>query len=273
VHLFHRGWRVWNKDTPSTPLAEPAVLVLDSETGRVLRDWGSNRFVVPHGLTIDSCDNVWLTDVKLHQVFKFSPSGQLLLTIGEAGVAGRDGEHFNGPTDVAVLPNGSFYVADGYGNARVAKFSADGRFEFEWGSRGISEGQFRLPHAIAIGAGDQVYVADRENSRVQVFSNSGEYLRQWSTWPLEKPFGLSINRGRVVVTGDAPQQPSVLSSIRIAQFTDDGTLLSTTTPLARTEPGGDDVGIANDGSIFVVGPWEHGVEKFVPFRARRRLRP
>jgi len=270
VHLFHRGTRVWNEDTPSTRLQESTILVLDRKRGKVLRTWGSNRFVVPHGLTIDDRDNIWLTDVKLHQVFKYSRSGQLLLIVGEAGVAGRDGQHFNGPTDVAVLPDGSFYVTDGYGNARVAKFSAEGRFQFDWGGRGRAEGEFRVPHAIAIGSRGQVYVADRENSRVQVFSMAGKYLRQWSTLPLEKPFGISVFNGRVIVTGDPAQHPSVPSTLRIAEFSEDGTLSSMTAALNGRGPGGDDLAIAGDGSIFVVGPWKHGVEKFATSRVRQK---
>ena len=267
MHLFHRGSRVWNDDTPLTPIKEPTVLVLERATGRVLRTWGADHFAVPHGLTIDDQDNIWLTDVKLHQVFKFSPSGQLLLTIGEAGVAGRDGRHFDGPTDVAVLPDGSFYVTDGYGNARVAKFSADGSFQFDWGTRGTAPGQFRIPHAIDVGPRNRVYVADRENGRVQVFSETGMFVREFSTRPLEKPFGISVDRGRVVVTGDAPRQTEH-SSVRLAQFSADGTLLSTA-PALVTGPGGDDLAVASDGSIFVVGPWEHGVEKFVHSGQRR----
>jgi DNA-binding beta-propeller fold protein YncE len=248
-------------------------LVLESKTGRVLRAWGANLFVVPHGVTIDDRDNVWLTDVKLHQVFKYSPSGRLILAVGEAGVAGRDGEHFDGPTDVAVLPDGSFYVTDGYGNGRVAKFTADGKFEFDWGSPGRAKGQFRIPHAIAIGAGDQVYVADRENARIQVFSKSGRYLREWSTLPLEKPFGISILGGQVFVTGDAPRQPAELSSIRLAHFSSDGALISTTAAQGAVGPGGDDLATGEGGNIFVVGPWGHGVEKFIHSRSRRRLHP
>lgn len=238
----------------------------------MLRTWGSNRFVVPHGVTIDDRDNIWLTDVKLHQVSKYTPSGQLLLTVGVAGVAGRDGQHFDGPTDVAVLPDGSFYVSDGYGNARIAKFSADGRFEFDWGSRGRAAGQFRVPHAIAVGPSGQVYVADRENLRVQVFSKSGRFLRQWSTLPLEKPFGLSIYRGRIFVTGDAVQSPTQSLPIRVAQFSEEGTLLSTSVAQSRLGPGADDLAISDRGSIFVVGPWKHGIEKFVKRRTRQERR-
>jgi peptidylamidoglycolate lyase len=273
VHLFHRAGRVWDEDTPTTPLTEPTILVLAGGTGKALRAWGSNRFVVPHGLTIDAHDNVWTTDVKLHQVMKFSPSGELLLVLGEAGVSGRDSTHFDGPTDVAVLPDGSFYVSDGYGNARVAKFTANGRFEFSWGSRGKAEGQFRIPHAIAVSRKGQVYVADRENSRVQIFSKLGGFVREWSTLPVEKPFGLSLYNGRVALTGDVAQTAPLPSSIRIAEFSEWGKLLSTTVTLREVGQGGDDIAISSGGDIYVVGPWKHGIERFVRRHARQQRHP
>lgn len=146
VYVFHRAARSWSED-PALPLISGTTIEVFNANGRHLRSWGANTFVMPHGLTIDLQDNVWLTDVGLHQVFKFSPDGKLLLTLGEARVPGADRTHFNKPTDVAVLPDGSFYVSDGYGNTRVVKFSATGRFEFEWGRRGTAQGNliFRMP--------------------------------------------------------------------------------------------------------------------------------
>ena len=120
-------------------------------------------FVMPHGLTVDQDDNVWLTDVGLHQVFKFSPDGRLLLKLGEAGTPGADASHFNRPTDVAVLKDGSFVVSDGYKNTRVAKFlTRFGRF-------GNYDGQFRIAHDIAVGADGAVYVVDALGQRIQKF--------------------------------------------------------------------------------------------------------
>ena len=114
-------------------------------------------------------NNVWLTDVGLHQVFKFTASGELLLTLGTARESGNDSSHFNLPTDVAVLPGGDFYISDGYANTRVLKFSAAGEFLFQWGAPGSGPGQFRLPHGIALDQVGRVYVADRSDSRIQVF--------------------------------------------------------------------------------------------------------
>jgi peptidylamidoglycolate lyase len=203
VHVFHRSTRTWSDD-PALPLIAGTTVEVFDANGRHLRTWGANKFVMPHGLTIDRKDNVWLTDVGLHQVFKFSPDGKLLLVLGEARVAGADQTHFNKPTDVAVLPDGSFYVADGYGNTRVIKFSANGEFQYEWGRRGAGAGEFDLPHAIDTDAIGRVYVADRSNSRVQVFDDRGKFLSEWRSAELGRPFSIAIsgNRAAVVDGGD-----------------------------------------------------------------------
>lgn len=262
VHLFHRAGRVWGPNTPRTPIEDPTILVIDGETGTVLREWGEQHFIMPHGITIDEHDNVWVTDVELHQVFKFNREGDLLLTLGEAGIAGQDGHHFDGPTDVAVLPDGSFYVSDGYGNSRIAQFSPEGRFESEWGSRGSGAAHLNLPHAVTVDGNGDVYVADRENSRIQVFGRKGKFLRQWSSLPIEKPFGIAIFRDCLFVTGDAPRTASNSPPVRIARFSLEGRLLGETTASAADGPGGDDITVAMDGSVCAAGAWEHGVEKF-----------
>jgi peptidylamidoglycolate lyase len=136
---------------------------------------------MPHGLTIDEHDNVWLTDAALQQIYKFSNDGHLLLARGERGVAGSDPDHFDRPTAVAVAHDGSFYVSDGYRNTRVMKFSSTGDFLFQWGTKGTGPAQFDLPHWVALDGAGNVYVADRENARVQIFNSSGAYLTQWKS--------------------------------------------------------------------------------------------
>ena len=147
-----------------------------------------------HGLAVDSKDNVWVTDTGHHQVFKVSHNGELLMTVGTKGVPGLDGTHLNRPTDVVVAPTGEFYVSDGYGNSRVAKFSADGKFLFDWGSKGTEAGEFDLPHGIALDAKGRVYVADRTNNRIQVFKPDGTFLHQWQSEELGRPWGLTVGR-------------------------------------------------------------------------------
>lgn len=137
ILVFHRAERVWEGEELTLELIpSPTMFVLNDEMGELIEWWGTDMFVMPHGLTIDHQDNLWLTDVGLHQVFKFDRTGRLLMTLGERGTPGEDTNHFNMPTDVAVAQDGSFYVSDGYGNSRVIKFSPEGDYITSWGSYG-----------------------------------------------------------------------------------------------------------------------------------------
>ncbi|HVW00701.1 MAG TPA: peptidyl-alpha-hydroxyglycine alpha-amidating lyase family protein [Planctomycetaceae bacterium] len=157
--------------------------------GKLVRAWGDDVFGTGHGLRVDPEGNVWATDIKQHQVFKFSPEGKLLLAVGKAGQAGDDAEHFDRPTDIAFGPKGEFYVTDGYGNNRVAQFDARGVLIRQWGKKGHAAGEFNLPHAILRDAAGRLYVGDRENDRVQVFDSEGKWLE---TWPGFAPYGLAF---------------------------------------------------------------------------------
>lgn len=206
VYVFHRGQGDWPSQTwlPAwldrlftgtarrDPIAQDTILAIDPQSGALLSAFGAERFLIPHGLSMDAEDNLWVTDVGLHQVFKLAKDGTVLLTLGVAGVPGRDRTHFNGPTDVAVARDGSVYVADGYGNARVVKYSKDGTYLFEWGVRGTEPGQFDLPHGIAIDASGNLYVADRGNARIQVFDGEGRVLRQIAGPEIGRPWALDI---------------------------------------------------------------------------------
>ena len=226
VYLFHRGsqsWgydstlaaRAWNLmtrlfegDGSADPIAQDTILAVDPVTGTLLSSFGAERFLIPHGLTIDGEDNLWVTDVGLHQVFKYSRQGDLLLTLGEAGVAGTGRTQFDGPTDVAVATDGSIYVADGYGNARVVKFAADGAYISEWGGRGDGPGQFNIPHGIAIDARGNLYLADRGNARIQVFDGDGKFLRQISGPRIGRPWALDVaGDGRLYAVDGGDQDP------------------------------------------------------------------
>lgn len=207
VFVFHRGGRTWSEPLPLDAIKAPTVAVFDGRTGRLLREWGAGALAMPHGLTVDGRGDVWLTDVALHQVFKFSPDGRLLMTLGERGVPGADAGHFNRPTDVAVLPDGSFYVSDGYRNTRVAKFAVDGRFLFQWGRPGKGPGEFNTPHGIDVDAEGRVYVADRENDRVQVFDGQGRFLRQVRSAEAGRPYGVAVLPGGRLAIADGGDQP------------------------------------------------------------------
>jgi peptidylamidoglycolate lyase len=194
IFVFHRAERVWEGEEIALELiSSPTLLILDAETGNLLESWGADMFVMPHGLTIDSEDNLWLTDVGLHQVFKFDRAGNLLMVLGERGVAGEDSAHFNMPTDVAVAPDGSLYVSDGYRNSRVIKFSADGNYITSWGSYGKGPGDFVVPHSIAIDSEGRIYVADRGNARLQIFDSNGKFLTEWKSRSLGRPWAVRIS--------------------------------------------------------------------------------
>ena len=279
VFVFHRAGRTWpdSDQLELTPIARPTVDVFDGHSGKLLTRWGADLFAMPHGLTIDDHDNVWLTDVALQQVYKFSADGHVLLTLGERGVAGNDAGHFNRPTAVAVSRDGSFYVSDGYKNTRVMKFSADGTFMFQWGTRGAGPGQFDLPHGIALDSAGDVYVADRENHRIQVFDLTGHFLKQWSGDQLGRPYALAIDhRGMVYVAdgGDQPDAPPDRSAWVLVQ--PDGT------PLARVGRFGNydgqfqmahSIAVDAEGSVYVGDIKGARVQKFTRPRPRPRPRP
>lgn len=182
VVVLHRGDRKWPLlgPMPTDLIKQKTVLIIDRDNGSLVNCWGSNLFIMPHGLTVDYENNIWVTDVGLHQVFKFSHEGTLLRTLGEAGVAGSDSNHFNMPTGVAIANDGTFYVSDGYGNSRIMRFAANGTYLSEWGKKGNKAGEFNIPHGIALDHNGLVYVADRENSRIQVFSATGNFIKQLS---------------------------------------------------------------------------------------------
>lgn len=173
------------------------VIVFDKD-GNFIRSWGEGIFTRPHGVFIDKDDSIWCTDDMDHKVRKFDPNGNLLLTIGsqnvysDTGYDGRDirsikraAAPFNRPTKAVVSQTGELYVSDGYGNARVHKFTKDGKHLLSWGTPGIGPGQFILPHCVAVDKHGKVYVADRENRRIQVFDTEGKLITIWSN--VERP--------------------------------------------------------------------------------------
>ncbi len=205
VFIFHRGSKALNSNLPA--MEEEAVLVLENSTGHLIRRWGSHRFVIPHGITIDSHDNIWITDIGLHQVFKFNHDGELLLTLGKAGVSGSDSHHFNGPTDVEVLKDGTFFISDGYVNNRILKFSPSGKLLDIWGGniKGNKPGQFDLPHSIDSDKQERIYIADLINKRIQIFDRDGRFLTQWSNPGWGIPYSVKVFASkRFIVDGGSP---------------------------------------------------------------------
>jgi len=164
-------------------------IVVANSKGEILERWSQHDhlFAVggrgPHRIKISPYDperHVWVVDDSGQQIFKFTNDGKtLVMTLGEAGVRGIDEKHFSGPTDLAWLPDGTFFVADGYVNSRIVKFDKNGKYLTSWGTKGIEPGQFNLPHGIDVDRNRRVYVADAHNSRVQVFDENGKFLDQW----------------------------------------------------------------------------------------------
>lgn len=196
VFVFNRG------DHP--------VAVFDPD-GNLLFSWGEGLFTNPHGITIADDDSVFLTDDHGHVVHRFTLEGKLLVSMGtrgspsDTGATSIDyrtirhaGPPFNFPTNLAVGPNGDWYISDGYGNARIHRFSPDGKLKHSWGEPGSGPGQFHVPHGIAIDKQGIIYIADRENSRLQLFSPEGEFLNEWPDVP--RPCEVAIDdKGRIFV--------------------------------------------------------------------------
>lgn len=171
--------------------------------GSFVRTWGKDRFASPHQLRIGPEGNVWVADFGLHVVQKFSPEGKLLMTLGIQGEAGEDERHFRMPTDMAITAKGDVFVTDGYGNRRIVHLDKNGQFVNAWGTYGSEPGQFVLPHAIVLGKKGNLYVADRNSGRIQVFSQSGTFLDQWDQ--LIMPWGLFANADNDIwVCGSSP---------------------------------------------------------------------
>jgi DNA-binding beta-propeller fold protein YncE len=173
-------------------LRGPRPVQVFERLGTPVTTWGEGGFTRPHGIFIGPDETVYCTDDCGHTVRAFSPDGRLKLTLGtgvpsETGATSIDyrtikkaGPPFHYPTNLAVGPNGDLFVSDGYGNARIHRFSADGLLLRSWGEPGSGPGQFHVPHGIAVDRVGTVYVADRENSRIQLFTSDGSYLGAWT---------------------------------------------------------------------------------------------
>ena len=196
---FPEGWKT--EDAPAVAVDsndrlcvlirnKDGLLIFDRE-GNFLSSWGENLFVRPHGLFVGPDDSIFVVDDWGHSVFKFTKNGRLTMTIetkehpadtgylrGQKEVT-RAGPPFNEPTGCALAPEGDLYVADGYGNARVHRFTPDGELLYSWGEPGSGPGQFNPPHGVWVDENGLVYISDRMNRRVQIFNPQGEYLTEW----------------------------------------------------------------------------------------------
>ena len=181
-------------------------------SGKLVASFGAGMFVLPHGIRADRAGNVWVTDAlgregKGHQVFKFGPDGKLLMRLGKAGVAGAGPDEFNAPSAVLIAPNGDVFVADGHGgntNARIVKFSPDGKFIKAWGKKGSAPGEFDTPHTLAMDSQGRLFVGDRQNNRIQIFDQDGYFIDQ--LFQFSRPSGVFIDAGDTIYVADSESE-------------------------------------------------------------------
>ncbi len=203
------------------------VAVFDRE-GSLLTSWGEGLFKTPHGICLGPDGSVYCTDAGNHTVSKFTLDGKLLLVLGnkdqpsETGYMGQPdsyesvatirqgGPPFNSPTGVALSSSGEIYVSDGYGNARVHKFSPDGTLLLSWGEPGDAPGHFRWPHAVFVDKRERVWVADRLNDRIQIFNAKGEFLSQWTG--LRYPTGIFIDGDETVYVSEIGREVNIFTT-------------------------------------------------------------
>ena len=232
-------------------------------SGKLLKSFGAGMFVYPHGFHVDRDGNVWATDGegkdgKGYQVFKFSPEGKVLLTLGKAGVAGDAPGTFIYPSAVVAAPNGDIFVADGHGadtNGRIMKFSRDGRFIKSWGQKGSGRGEFGGLHAIAMDSKGRLFVGDRGNSRIQIFDQDGKFLEEWKQFG--RPSGIFIAANDTIYVADSQSDekvnPGFRKGIRIGSARDGLVKIVIPVPGPQDKPTTTTEGVAADARGNVYG--------------------
>ena len=261
VVLEERSATSTKPDSEKTHLHQ--IMVLNGD-GEVIEDWSQwdDLIVIPHNIEINPYDperHLWVVDRDDHQIHKFTNDcKEFVMTLGEQGVTGTDQNHFNRPAALAFLPDGSFYVADGYVNSRIVKFDKNGGYLFEWGTKGSGPGQFDLVHSVTIDDQKRVYTSDRRNNRIQVVDENGKFLDQ------------SPNAGsptRVVITKDKALWMAEADYNRVAKFDLDG-VLQTYWGVTGDAPGAIDnphsFALDQSGNLYIADAWNNRVQKFVP---------
>jgi len=183
--------------------AQPVVAI--NEQGKVLREWGKGLYQIPHSIRIDPSGNIWTVDSASSRIIKYSPQGDKLLDF-VVGEQPQTKSQFNGTADIAFSPDGHLFIADGYGNARILEYDAKGTRLRQWGKPGQGPGELNLPHGIAIDDKQVIYVADRENGRIQRFSREGKYLSEING--LGKTFSLTIKNNALWIGSQPRNEPN-----------------------------------------------------------------
>jgi sugar lactone lactonase YvrE len=251
-------------------------------SGKLVTSFGAGMFVRPHGIHVDRDGNVWVTDGegpdgkdprrdgKGHQVFKFGPDGRVLMVLGKAGVAGDGPDTFNMPSAVLIVPNGDIFVADGHGgssNARVLKFSKDGKLIKTWGKKGTAPGEFDTPHSLALDSRGRLFVGDRGNNRVQIFDQDGTFLDEWKQFG--RPSGVFIDRDDTLYVADHQSDqktnPGFRKGITIGSARDGKVV----TFIPDPDPAGSQEGVAADSTGNIYGSLTAGMalKKYAPVSA------
>ena len=208
------GYDLSQKDPAKHPRWDHILFIVNRD-GKIVDSWEQHnaRFVRPHRVLINPYDperHVWLVDDGAHMVYEFTNDGkQLVMSLGEFKVPGNDEAHFNRPTDIAWLPDGTFFVSDGYVNTRVVKFDKNGKFLMTWGKAGTPPNETRpgymnTVHAIVIDRDRRIYISDRSNSRVQVFDENGKFLDAWPN--IRRPYALLMTDDQHLWVSDGTTQ-------------------------------------------------------------------
>ncbi len=251
----------WGKLPPGLRYSEVAAVGVDSKdnvyvfargqnpmivfdrAGNFLRTWGQGLFSRAHGLHVGADDTLYCTDDGDHTVRHMTTEGKLLMEIGIPGKPAEymSGEPFHRCTHTALSPSGDIYVSDGYGNARVHKYSPDGKLLFSWGEPGTNPGEFNIVHNICCDDDGWVYVADRENHRIQVFNGQGKYETQWNN--MHRPCGLCMTRGKNAIAYIGESGPSMSVNVnspgigpRVSLWTLEGKRIAQVGDATRTKP-------------------------------------
>lgn len=246
--------------------SEPPILKYDYE-GRLLASFGSGLFLFPHGATVDAQGNLWVTDARGndtmgHQVFKFSPDGEVLMTLGSKGRGGTGPGLLYWPNDVAVDPrDGDVFVADSHRgglNNRIVRFAADGSYMGEFGGLGSGPGQLSEPHTLAMDSRGRLFVGDRENNRIQIFSQAGELIDEWRQFG--RPSGIFITPDDRIYVADSESGPDtganelegIMKGIRIGSAVTGAVtaFIEDLEPLTADHSGAEGVGVDADGNVY-----------------------
>jgi sugar lactone lactonase YvrE len=242
-----------------------APLLKFDSSGKVVKSLGAGMFVYPHGIHVDREGNIWVADGRAkdgkgQQVLKLNQDGKVLLTLGKAGVTGTDPDTFNGVSDIAVAPNGDIFVSDGHGgetNARIMKYSKDGKFIKTWGKKGSGPGEFDTPHNLAFDSKGRLFVADRANSRIQIFDQDGKFLEQWKQFG--RPSGIYIDKNDTLYSADSEsddkRNPGWKRGIRIGSAKDG----KVTGFIPDPDPNGSQEGVAADAKGNIYGSLTGGM--------------